>query len=119
MIYVNRGDPVDYDFIMTDLLLDDAWHELDLSSIVAPGGAGHLVHFFLAVKATKADNTLCFREVGNVNEINQVCARTQAANIGNNDDSWVLADVNRKVEYKGTLDDWTGILIAIRGWVEG
>lgn len=119
MKYVDRGDPADYDFILTDLVKDDAWHDLDLSGIVSPAGAGHLIHLFLAVKATKGDNTLCLREVGNVNEVNQVCSRTQSANIANNDDCLVLADVDRKIQYKATENDWTGILISVRGWFEG
>lgn len=116
--YVDRGDPIGYDFILANLITDNAWHDLDLSGIVAPAGAEHLVHLVIIIKATKSDNKLLFREKGNVNEINRVLVRTQTANIAKDKDCFTMLDVNRKLEYKADIDQWTAIAMAVRGWIE-
>lgn len=116
--YVDRGDPAAFDFTLVDIIQDDSWHDLDLSGVVAPAGASHLVHLIVGVKGTKADNYLYFREKGNVNEVNIICVRTQAANVASDEDCIVMMDATRKIQYKAAVDDWTAILIAVRGWVE-
>lgn len=116
--YVDRGDPAAHDFTLVDIVQDNAWHDLNLSAIVALAGADHLVHLIVGVKATKSDNFLYFREKGNVNEINIVCVRTQSANVASDEDCLVLMDTTRTIQYKATADDWTGILISVRGWIE-
>lgn len=118
MKYVNRGDPATFDFTLADITQDDAWHDLDLSGIVAEAGAGHLVHLIAGVKGTKADNYLYFRAKGNVNEVNIVCLRTQAANVGSDEDCLILMDATRTIQYRANINDWSAILIAVRGWVE-
>lgn len=116
--YVDRGDPATFDFALGDITQDDLWHDLNLAGIVPESGANHPVHLIVAVKATKADNYLYFREKGNVNAVNVVCARTQAANVSLNLDCLVMMDAARVIQYKATIDDWTGIQIAVRGWGE-
>lgn len=116
--YVDRGDPVDDDFTLIDIIADDAWHDLDLSGIVAPAGANHLVHLVVIIKATKSDNRLIFREKGNINAVNSLLIRTQAANIFADKDAFTLLDSSRVIEYKASPNEWVSMSIAVRGWVE-
>lgn len=96
--YADRGDPAVPDFTEADLIMDGAWHELDLSGIVAAAGANHLVHI-----RSWEDVMPNIREVGNVNDLN----------IGA---EWVMMNADRKIEYKNFGGNFTKLVV--RGWVE-
>lgn len=116
--YVDRGDPVAVDFTLVDIILDGTWRDLDLSGIVAPAAANHLVHIGVGAKATKANNCIRFRKNGNVNDANIVAQFTQTANVSDNEDFLVMMDTDRKIEYNGDTDDWGALTIVVRGWIE-
>jgi len=116
MKYVDRGDPVTFDFSNPNFIFDSAWHSLDLSGIVPPAGANQLVHISLTL-VTSATAYWYIRETGNVNNINRLSLQPISA--GNWELSgWVMMDAVRKIDYYLA---WTGITVArlsIRGWME-
>lgn len=117
--YIDRGDPTIVDFNKASFTLDDAWHDLDLSGIVAPAGAGHLVHLIVEKMSNAGDVKIQFRKNGNVNTINMGTAYLYSTGFQVKSDVWVMMDVNRIVEYKGSLAaKWDTLYVTVRGWIE-
>lgn len=118
MKYVDRGDPGDPDFTEANLSADAAWHELDLSGIVAEAGANHLVHLSLQTyepRPGEPSNEVIFkaRKLGNINMWNLAIADKIICT-----DLWVMVDANRKIEYwLETISGSGKIGVTIRGWV--
>lgn len=109
---VDRGDPASHDWQMGDLTADNAWHDLDLSSIV-PAGATHVL---LRVEADKATREIvAFRQNGNVNEYNVSKLRFLLDSRTKTGDCIVAVDGNRIIEYKisATLNY---LNITVGGW---
>lgn len=114
--YVDRGDPADWDFDLTDLTTDSNWHDLDLSGIVAAGGASHLVHILIYILDDTSEKYITFQEKGNVNSYNTDPLYTQVANIYNAGSLLVMMDGDRIIQYKTSNTTFSGIYILVRGW---
>lgn len=117
MKYVNRGDPAVPDFTDTDLIIDNNWHELDLSAIVPEAGANHLVHLRIDFGGTGATLEGWLRERGNANTENaeRYITRDEATHSRS---GLVMTDTQRKIQYRV----WIGMNtfnITVRGWLEG
>jgi len=94
---VDRGDPSSADWAIGDLTADNAWHDLDLSSIV-PAGAGHVL---LRVEGDVAQQQeVLFRENGNSNAYNVSGLKFYGESRTHRDDCIVAVDSSRTIEYK-------------------
>jgi hypothetical protein len=104
-----------YESSATPLTTDGAWHDLNISSKV--GAGRRLVNIAGYVLDDAANNAFMIRTNGNSNEYTVLEAVTQAANITNYYEGWVLTDANGIIEYKAANTTWTGIAIRIKGWI--
>lgn len=100
VVYQNRGDVDTWDFIRRDLVADDGWQELDLSSIVPTEGANQLVHLKVVVEAQIAEKKIIFANLGQIDELNVGKLSTQAPDVSRTIDIWIKMDENRKIRYK-------------------
>ena len=113
-MYVDRGDPAAYDYAKTDLTLDGAWHDLNLSALVAIGAKA--VFIIGHVLGAGAEWAIIFRKKGNTNEINHGGMQTLRANVTRHRSSIVALDSDRVIQYKADNQAWTTLDLAIRGW---
>lgn len=113
--YVDRGDPAAWDKTTGDLIIDSAWHDIDFSGIITDPNAV-AVHVRVQITDDTIGRTALLRKNGNVNAVNELVCRTQAANISREADGFVSLDADLKVEYNIT----TGVdsaAIVVRGWL--
>ncbi len=113
-MYVDRGDPATYDWILTDLIEDGAWHELDLSAIVPAGAKAILMR--VDYRASVIEKGLTLRKLGNVNARNSGQIRCQVADVHNYRDIVVACDADRKIEYHMHSPETTLCNFVVRGW---
>ena len=113
-MFVDRGDPAAVDFVYTDLTLDGAWNELDLSAIIPATARAVLIE--LDIESAHVDNNFVFRKDGSSNEINHTGAVTKSNNKDQHKTCIVATSNSRKVEYKGDVATWSVINICVRGW---
>lgn len=112
--FVDRGDPTaNYDFIETDLTIDSAWHDMNLSSIV-PSGA-KAVCLMVRMVDNLPEKAILLRKNGSAGVINYSILFTQVANISVAQDMIVPCDSNRFIEYYVDTGVNT-IFIAVKGW---
>lgn len=113
-MYVDRGDPASYDFAKEALLLDGAWHDLDLSSIVPK--TARAVFIIGHVEGNGIDWKIMFRKNGNTNEINHGGMETLRANVERHRSSIVAIGNDQIIEYKADNENWATLDLAVRGW---
>ena len=113
--YIDRGDPAGWDFQVSDLTTNGAWHDLDLSAIV-PAGAKQ-VHISAYIQDDASTTSLSFRKKGNTQVINVLSGYVPAANTVAKFEGFVTLNAARIIEYMATNQTWSGIYIAIRGWL--
>lgn len=112
--FVDRGDPVNVDWAVGDFIKDNAWRELDLSSIVPEHAHGVL--FTAHIRATAVDKYFNLRENGNANVRNTSFIRTQVANIRIAVDLSCPCSAARKVDYR-VVDATVNFLnVTVKGW---
>ena len=114
--YIDRGDPAVADFSIGDLTLNNAFHELDLSSIVPSDAAGKRVHLRVTMSNSTIGKNVIFRELGNTNTENAEHLAVEIANIYITRDWWVPMDAARKIEYVAESGGWTVFNVTVRGW---
>jgi len=114
MQFVDRGDPVAWDFIVTDLITDGAWHDLDLSAIVPLGTKAAILDITYSQNA--AGDYILIRKKGNVNEINVGVTRVQVADVVNDTCLIVALSTDGKAEYKTINTTFVVLNILVRGW---
>lgn len=112
--YYNRGDPAAADFAHTDLTIDNAWHDLDLSGIIPKNTKVVLLRIVLTCDA--AWRNVLFRTKGNSNEINCSYLRNFSAGSEIPFDVIVSPDSSGIIEYKVTPDTWSKLTITVAGW---
>lgn len=112
--FIDRGDPSGYDFILSDFILDGAWHDLDLSGIIPVGVKAVLVR--TEIRANTAGKTMTFRKKGNINNYNTNILRTQVGGVVNNIDMVVIPNTDRVIQYAAVVATWTRLLVVIKGW---
>jgi hypothetical protein len=114
MQFVDRGDPSAWDFVLTDLITDGAWHDMDLSAIVPANAIAAVLDVTYSEGA--AGNYILFRKKGNVNEINMGVTRVQVPNVVNDSCLIVALSSDGKIQYLTTNTTFTVINILVRGW---
>jgi len=111
--FVNRGDPGAADYTHATLTLDNAWHDLDLSSIVPADATAVLLA--VVVKDNAVGSRIKFRTNGNSNIYNVSQCYTTVVDAYTAVDCAVACDSNRIIEYDATTDcDY--ISIVVKGW---
>lgn len=113
-VYIDRGDPVDFDWNHTTLILDNNWHTLDLSGIVDPNAKAVLIRGFM--ESSVALRTIIFRRHGITNEPLQSIMSTQVANLPNYLQKVVALSTDLKIEYKARTGPWNFFFLVISGW---
>jgi len=113
-VFVDRGDPADYDYAKEDLTIDGAWHDLDLSAIVPEKAkavfiAGHL-------EGPAVDWAIKFRKNGNTNEIVHGGMETLRAGVERHRSSIIALDDNQVIEYNVDNQAWTTLDLVVKGW---
>jgi len=114
--FVNRGDPADVDFVMPFWTIDNAYHDLDLSSIIPKGTKAVLAR--LLIRSTYDTDWVVIRTKGQTNDFNRTRLRMQVANVFNEADIWLMPNADRLCEYKiSSYGTWNEIGLTIRGWI--
>lgn len=113
-MYVDRGDPANYDFDKTDLTTDGAWHELDLSAIITEQAKAVLIA--VATKGGATGWNIVLKKNGNSNNINHASVQTKLVATTENGSIIVSPDIDRKIEYRIDNQAWTLIKMGVRGW---
>lgn len=95
---IYRGDVTGNDFDSGDFTKDNAYHELDLSSII-PNGT-KFVTLKILVKTDTSGHTLTFRRKGNANEYNTLTGVVPIGLVN----FWIIGrcfvSTDGKIEYK-------------------
>jgi hypothetical protein len=112
--YVDRGDPVNYDFTLGDFTTDATWRDLDLSAVVPAGAV--LVLLACSLEDNASGSIMLWRKNGNTNNVARDGQRTQVQNAKIEDSVIVACDSNRVIEYYGTNTAFTAINVTIIGW---
>lgn len=111
----DRGDPAAVDKTEADLTMDGAWHDLDLSAIVADSDASFILLRVLADDTTPG-TTLHFRKNGNANAIAIQGLVASVASVPIEAVLLVPCDTGQVVEYIASAA-WDSIDIVVLGWV--
>lgn len=113
-MFVDRGDPTAYDFVVGDLTKDNTWRELDLSAIV-PEHA-NAVLLFCSMGCDQIGSRLRFRRDGNTAVYNVSEIRLQIVGIINAQDLVCPISANRKLQYRASVAVWGTLDILVKGW---
>lgn len=113
-MYVDRGDPATVDKVKTDLTIDGAWHDLDLSTIVPAGAKAVMLRTRL--QSANPGDAIRYRKNGNTNEVNTCGCEALRANVLRTRLGITSIDANRVLEYNADNIAWTTLDIVVRGW---
>lgn len=113
-MYVDRGDPDNYDFVLGDLSVDGGWHDLDLSAIIPITAKAVLIMGM--IEGTNVNWNITFRRKGNTNEYNHDMMSTLRAGVLRHRDNIVSVGPNRVIEYRVDDEAWSELNLIIRGW---
>jgi len=113
-MYVDRGDPAAMDYVKTDLTIDGAWHDLNLSAIVPAGAKAVLLR--TSLQSGAATDKIRYRKNGNTNEINACGCESLRANVARTRLGVTAIDANRVIEYNADNIAWTTLELVVRGW---
>lgn len=113
-MFVDRGDPADYDFEIGDFTQDDAWHTLSLAALITLGAK--LILFDFDYRNIAANRHIVLRKNGQSNNINHAQVHTRVAAQDDHAMMVVAPDANRVIEYKVSTAGWAHINASVRGW---
>lgn len=111
----DRGDPAAYDFTEAALTMDGAWHDLDLSAIVADPDGSWVLLRVVGNDATPG-TTLQFRKNGNANAISAPGIVAQVNGVAVDAEILVPCSTTQVIEYMASAV-WDSIDIVVLGWV--
>lgn len=113
-MFTDRGDPAAADKIATDLTIDSAYHDWDLSAIVPAGATSVLIR--VTANNTGAGATLLLRKNGISNAVNITRIDTQVKGVYVSRDAVVPCDSGRVIEYYVLNSGTWNITLAVGGW---
>lgn len=95
----NRGDPAAVDFTESDLSVNGAWTDLDLSGIIPVGTTSVVLH--LAMDASAAGRYLSFRTKGNTNDnnISRMTIIATGISLGHRADLTIPTEGQQTIQY--------------------
>ena len=112
--YFYRGDNTPNDFAIGDLVLDGAWHELDLSGIVPENAK--CVNLKVNIRDIAINKRFDVRAKGQVNLQNVLSLWTQTANVRLGGVFPVNISSDRVIEYRAQVAAWTLVFLNVNGW---
>lgn len=112
--FQNRGDPFSPDFAVGDLITDNLWHDLDLSSIIGSGSTSVLLR--IRIQDGAIGSFIQLRKNGNLNTSNSSVVRIQTANSVNDADFVVACDADRVIEYIASNVTFEILDIIVKAW---
>jgi len=113
-IYVHRGNPGAWDFTILDLTVDNAWHDLDLSSIV-PANA-HSVNLITNISGTQIERNIKLRSKDVTGDHNLITLWTQVSNVKLGGCFPLAVDSNRVIQYKVNHISLDFVNLLVSGW---
>jgi len=112
--FVDRGDPLAWDFTVGDFTDDNAWHDLDLSSIVPAGATSVLVKVNL--ESLQIEKKFELRRKDNASGYNTLAIWTQFSNVRIGGVFLVPCNANRVIQYLANPATWSLINVNVNGW---
>lgn len=113
-VFIDRGDPNDWDLTNLDMVMDNTWRTWDLSAIVPAGASA--VSLNIRGRHFTPGKELAFAENGNINYHNSVGLRTMVGSLYIYTNSIVKIDSNRCIQYKAMAPNWQDIKVCVQGW---
>ena len=113
-MYVDRGDPVGFDFNSAAFTKDATWRELNISAIIPVSAKAILLEF--DIETVNREKHIRIRKYGNANEANHQDIETFNGGIHQSGSVIVAVDHNRIIEYNIDTATWTELDMVIRGW---
>jgi hypothetical protein len=113
-LYTDRGDPSAVDYVIGDLIEDEAFHDLDLSALIPPSAIS--VELSIVYTASAVNKDFIFRKNGNSNVINAPRIRSQVANQSIVGLVKVSCDTSQVIEYYLDSPESTTASIIVVGW---
>lgn len=113
-MFVKRTPQVANDLIETDLTLDGAYHDWDMSSIIPINTQAVLIQ--LNLQALVSNGFFLFREKGIGAVVNVSQAQTAVAGVLVREMLVAVPSQGRILEYLGKNTTWTSITIFVMGW---
>ena len=113
-MFIDRGDPIGWDFVIPSWTTNGLWHSLNLSAIVPAGAKAVLLQ--TEVQSMGATDKIRFRELGNANQINMATCETLRAGIIRSEMKIVASSADRKIQYMADNIAWITINCTVRGW---
>ena len=114
LVFVDRGDPLDYDFHVTDFTTDNAIRDLSLATIIPTGAIAALLQ--LRAQADAAYKLLKLLKKGDTAGINASVLITQVAYVLVDSPMIITLDSNRNISYQFEAATWAVINLTVRGW---
>ena len=113
---IDRGDPSAFDFTLTGLTVDAAWHALSLASIIPSGALAAVVR--IGIQNNTPGEAVHLRKYGNSNGINIGSAVAQVSGVNMFSECLVYCDTNRQIEYYITAGGtWAAVDIVVKAWL--
>jgi len=112
--YVDRGDPADIDFNNNDLILDDTWHELDLSAVI-PTNAKLVCCIAFVVATNLSALPMAYDVYGKTNHNTGYVHNLSTVDLPSSLCFTIPVSANRKILYNGITDIavWG---LTVQGW---
>ena len=111
-VHISR-EPLDWDFTITDLTMDDAWHELNLSEIVPKEAFQIDIH--MTIRDATPGLTFRVRKKSGTN-YSAITVYTQAANLYETSEGMLDISEEGIVEYYGSVGLSDFLFLAITGY---
>ena len=113
-LYTDRGDPASIDYVLTDLIEDNAWHDLNLSALLPPDAIA--VELSVSYTANALNQDINFRRNGYIHVANAPGIRSQVANQSILQQIKVSCDTSQIIEYYLSSTATTAVAITVTGW---
>lgn len=115
-VYVDRGNVAAADFLVGDFTQDEAYHELDISSIVGVGERLVLIEGYF--RHTTIGKYFDFAELTSGSGYNKHRVYSTVTNVNEHPCFWVKTTASGKIAYNASTPAWSVATIYIRGWFE-
>ena len=112
--FVFRGDNPSWDFTGGDLVIDNAWHKLDLSAIVPENAVAVLLKVNL--KATIAGKKFDLQRGDQLLAINTCALWTQVPDLTIGGVFVIPCTEGRWIRYKANVATWNTLNLNVNGW---
>lgn len=113
-MFVNRGDPANYDFTLTDFTTDGNWHDLNLSAITPT--TARLILLDLDFNVDHKGEAIEFRKKTNSNDKNHAGVDSFENNQDRHKQLCIIPNNSQVCEYKTVSENWNSLNMTICGW---